>query len=63
VENVTGEKPMKKIGQLWRKLIGSSKQRPELPDQSENGPPAVSVAEKVRSYIYSSDYEDGAWLK
>lgn len=54
---------LRKIVAKLRKRKDLMKRESESERSSENGRPAVSVAEKVRSYIYGGDYEDGAWLK
>lgn len=54
---------LRRIAKRLEKRNALMKQELESENQSENGLPAVSVAEKVRSYIYGGDYEDGAWLK
>ena len=54
---------LRRIAKRLQRQRALMKQELESESQSENGLPAVSVAEKVRSYIYGGDYEDGAWLK
>jgi hypothetical protein len=60
--HVTGEKPMNRIGQLWRKLTGSSKQRPESSENSSGRKDASERDPQVVTYIYGGGMEEGKWL-
>ena len=51
---------MKKIALLWRKLIGSSRQRPESRDHDENGQAAVSEPDYI-TRVYGGGFEMGEW--
>jgi len=50
---------MNRIGQLWRKLTGSSKPKPELRDQSENGLSGNSHDIEYVTRIYGGGIETG----
>lgn len=53
---------MKKIVLLWRKLIASSRQKPESRDQDENGHQENSRDPQYVTRIYGGGIETGVKL-